>query len=288
MISTRVFARAWEIMKGPDPVRRTASRFLWASRLSRFITFQSNSINYRFFPSSMSAEMWVNPRYLSNEIQLCQSLKKLSKGDHTYSIDVGANIGVFSLNLAKILPSGQIFAIEPHPKIYKYLTANVELNSGSIKTLNIAVGARDTRAQISNKRADDMNQVYFDDTKSGQLISVNKLDTLFEKMPIFILKIDVEGMERDVLLGAKNVLSRTENVILEVDAENYKAYDIEVSEVLEFLTREKFTLLGISNTNEGRLRLVYPLILSGERGENILATRLSDNQISKLLEIENN
>ena len=58
--------------------------------------------------------------------------------------------------------------------------------------------------------------------------------------------------------------------------------------MLEFLTREKFTLLGISNTNEGRLRLVYPLILSGERGENILATRLSDNQISKLLEIENN
>ena len=287
MFSTRIFARAWEILNGPDSVRRMASRLLWASRLSQFITFQANSINYRFFPSSMSAEMWVNPRYLSNEIQLCQSLKKFSKGDQRYSIDVGANIGVFSLNLAKILPSGQVFAIEPHPKIYKYLTSNVDMNPGSIKTLNIAVGAQDMQAQISNKRADDMNQVYFDETKSGQSISVSKLDTLFEKIPIFILKIDVEGMERDVLLGAKNLLSRTENVILEIDIENYKVYGIEVSEVLEFLAKENFNLVGISNTNKGRLRLVYPLILSGERGENILATRLSNDQISKLLEIEN-
>ena len=94
-------------------------------------------------------------------------------------------------------------------------------------------------------------------------------------------------MERDVLLGAKKLLSRTENVIVEVDAENYKAYGIEVSEVLDFLTGKKFTLVGVSNTNNGSLRLVYPLILSGERGENILATRLNHYQISKLLEIEN-
>ena len=231
----------------------------------------------------MSAGMWINPRYLSNEIQLCQALKSVSKGNHSYSIDVGANIGVFSLNLAKILPSGQIFAIEPNLKIYKYLAANVDMNYGSIKTLNIAVGAQDMRAQISNKRADDMNQVYFDDTKSGQSVLVSKLDTLFKKIPIFILKIDVEGMESEVLLGAKNLLSRTENVILEVDAENYKVYGAEVSEVLDFLRREKFTLVGISNTNKGRLRLVYPFILSGERGENILATRLSNDQISKMM-----
>ena len=284
---TRIFARAWEIMRGPNPSKRIASRLLWASQLSRFITFQSNSINYRFFPSSMSAEMWVNPRYLSNEIQLTKSLIKISKGDLKYCIDVGANIGVFSLNLARILPSGQIFAIEPHPKIYKYLAANVNMNSGSIKTLNLAVGARDMKAQISNKRADDMNQVYLDDLKSGRPISVSKLDTLFEELSIFVLKVDVEGMERDVLLGAKKLLSRTQNVIVEVDAENYKAYGIEVSEVLDFLTGEKFTLVGVSNTNNGSLRLVYPLILSGERGENILATRLNNDQISKLLEIEN-
>ena len=231
----------------------------------------------------MSAGMWINPRYLSNEIQLCQALKNVSKENHSYSIDVGANIGVFSLNLAKILPSSQIFALEPNLKIYKYLAANVAMNSGSIKTLNIAVGAQDMRAQISNKRADDMNQVYFDDTKSGQSVLVHKLDTLFKKIPIFILKIDVEGMEGEVLLGAKNLLSRTENVILEVDAENYKVYGAEVSEVLEFLRREKFTLVGISNTDKGRLRLVFPFKLSGERGENILATRLSNDQISTIM-----
>ena len=161
------------------------------------------------------------------------------------------------------------------------------MNSGSIKTLNLAVGARDMKAQISNKRADDMNHVYLDDLKSGRPISVSKLDTLFKELSIFVLKIDVEGMERDVLLGAKKLLSRTENVIVEVDAENYKAYGIEVSEVLDFLMGEKFTLVGVSNTNNGNLRLVYQLILSGERGENILATRLNNDQISKLLGIEN-
>jgi len=70
--------------------------------------------------------MWVNPRYLSNEIQLTKSLIKISKGDLKYCIDVGANIGITVQHFQPY--SKKLYAIEPSPEHFEALKKNKEIN----------------------------------------------------------------------------------------------------------------------------------------------------------------
>jgi FkbM family methyltransferase len=276
-------SRLIEVFKGQDPLRRLTSRLLWASRLCLLIKFQVDGIKYQFSPSSMSAEMWVNPQYLRKETELSLRVSNICNQKTFTVVDVGANIGVFSLSIAKFFPDAEIHAIEPHPRVSRYLKKNINLNQSRIYTHTCALGSKTSEVKISNKHADDMNEIILDTSKPGTTISMQTLDSMFEGMDIWILKIDVEGMEKEVLVGATSVLKRTNNIIIEVDEENYARYGTSNKEVLFLLERSGFELIGINETEQGNLSLSYPLKLMGIRGENVLATRITKDEIQNLL-----
>jgi len=283
----RFLARFLEIMNGANPLRRLVSRFLWLSRICYLVVFDVEGIKYRFSPSSMSAEMWVNPRYLKNEVTISKEVLKSCNHKKITVVDVGANIGVFSLMMAKLMPESEIHAFEPHPKIFKFLAKNIELNGASIFIHNVALGSKSAKVFISNKHADDMNQIIAVPTRSRTETSMTTLDALFRDNDISLLKIDVEGMEKEILLGALNTLERVQNLIIEVDAENYRQFGTTIEEVIEILKNLDFILVGIYQRNRN-LQLTYPLKLSGARGENILATKMTKEEINNLLSAFNN
>lgn len=266
-----------EIAAGPQPIRRTVSRFLWLTRLCVLFHFEDDGIKYRFSPSSMLAEMWTGRKYLSNEIYLSERLIESQPDKNQLIVDVGANIGVFCLTLANRHKSFRYLAIEPHPKIFRILKANIQRNKLDIKAMNIALGSSNSVAHISNKHADDMNQVAKEPSKKTIQVQSKTLDSQIEER-IFLLKIDVEGMEKAVLEGAHSTLSRVENIILEVDSVNYEKYGAKVSEVLEILVKSGFKLIGIEQDCCGKPSLNYPLKLLGIRGENIIATKMTDEE----------
>jgi FkbM family methyltransferase len=235
----------------------------------------------------MSAEMWVNPRYLKNEVKISKEVLKSCNHKKITVVDVGANIGVFSLMMAKLMPESEIHAFEPHPKIFKFLAKNIELNGASIFIHNVALGSKSAKVFISNKHADDMNQIITVPTRSRTETSMTTLDALFRDNDISLLKIDVEGMEKEILLGALNTLERVQNLIIEVDAENYRQFGTTIEEVIEILKNLDFILVGIYQRNRN-LQLTYPLKLSGARGENILATKMTEEEINNLLSAFNN
>ena len=138
-----------------------------------------------------------------------------------YIVDAGANIGQFC-NAAKLFfPNAHLFSFEPDPVVYKQLVENTR-TLRFVKTFNFGLGDRsqklpfyvhDLSVMSSFKKYDD----HFYGEKDVSYIRVEPLDkTLSTIESIDLLKIDVEGFELNVLKGAKNILKRTNYLLIEI------------------------------------------------------------------------
>src|SRR5262249_39596834 len=72
-------------------------------------------------------------------------LRKALVGAGTF-VDIGANMGFFSLFAAKL--GASVIAIEPHPEMFRRLTTNMRLNEFGGALFNEAVGAINTNARL--------------------------------------------------------------------------------------------------------------------------------------------
>lgn len=149
-------------------------------------------------------------------------------------VDVGANIGVATLILAKLNPSATIYALEPHVATFNKLIENITLNNiKNVVALNIGIGRSDEKAVLLiNPRMSGQNTIYSDKDsfkKEVDYININKeeVDVLTWKTfteqysigDIDLLKIDAEGCEFDIqytdniknVVGEIHELKRTGN-----------------------------------------------------------------------------
>ena len=132
-------------------------------------------------------------------------------------IEVGANIGVHTIPLAqKVGPNGKVIAIEAQPAIHHYLCANIALNGlFNVTTHGCGCGAAHKTMSIPNINyaAPVLNNFggisLADGDSSGVLVQVAPLDELIGDLPkVDLIKIDVEGMEYDVIQGAIKTINR--------------------------------------------------------------------------------
>ena len=137
-------------------------------------------------------------------------------------IDVGANIGSAALAWARTSRVRKIFAFEPHPETYRRLLRNIELNGakGVIIPRQIAVGAKDGEIKLFISKEGSMAMRPGTYRWQGREIScpLITLDTLIKTehiASIYILKIDIEGSEVEVLLGSSETLEITKRIVLE-------------------------------------------------------------------------
>lgn len=131
--------------------------------------------------------------------------------------DVGANQGVYTLLGASLVKeTGSVFAFEPTPVVVAKLKRNVELNGFSnVHIVESAVGA--TTGRVTLHRVVDGASgltsrygVHGSRTEAFEA-PVTTLDESFAaSAPPALVKIDVEGMEFDVLRGARELMSLKE------------------------------------------------------------------------------
>lgn len=122
--------------------------------------------------------------------------------------DIGANIGSFTLPLAKqVGPEGRVIGIEPQPALFHLLHHNCERNKVSNAVLfNAAAGAASGTAlipEIDYAEERNLGGVSLSDT--GTEIPLITVDSLNLPRCDF-MKIDVEGYEAEVLKGATRTL----------------------------------------------------------------------------------
>lgn len=150
--------------------------------------------------------------------------------------DVGANIGLFSVMLAD-LENIDVHAFEPIPATFERLKNNITLNHFDSKIhLNlIAVGSEKGEVEFdvfadspAINRLSNRSQIAPQSTKViCQKVPVIALDDYCKNQnieQIDFLKIDVEGMETQVLQGAKELLKaqKVSSILLEVCPNNLR------------------------------------------------------------------
>ncbi len=148
---------------------------------------------------------------------------RLRSGDTV--LDIGANIGWFSLVAAKeIGERGQVHAFEPRPETARRLKQTIAQNSlrDVVNVWEFALSDQsDTlRLQWANNTENPGGshiggraQEHFDAATSANVLAC-RLDDLLPQVAPDIVKIDVEGAEPRALYGARNALKRKHPVIL--------------------------------------------------------------------------
>ena len=134
------------------------------------------------------------------------------------AIDIGANVGAISLLLAKLVgPNGQVFAVEPGPPNVARLRANFALNPTlAARTEIIPSGMGRNQAELwwAEEEGNPGNAMLAQE--GTHRIPVNTLDNFVRQYDIDgidFIKIDVEGMELEVMQGGKQTLQRFRPVL---------------------------------------------------------------------------
>ena len=125
-------------------------------------------------------------------------------------LDVGANIGNHSIYAAAIL-NRHVIAYEPNPDTFACLSANIQANglNDRIEIHCLGVGSKAGWADLGLVDPANSGATQLRMAGQGQVRIVSLDDELSGLTePVAILKVDVEGMELDVLNGAVNLINR--------------------------------------------------------------------------------
>ena len=213
-----------------------------------------------------------NSNYDPNDINFVLNLLKLRRkiyGDNVIALDCGANIGVHTVEWARLMYEwGKVISFEAQEKIYYALAGNIAINNCLNVTAHlVAVGNSCGYIKIpvpnylmpssfgSLELKQRQNSEFI-----GQKISYNDIEMQsvrlltidsLELTRVDFIKIDVEGMELEVLEGASQTISKTRPILM-----------IEIIKVDRRLVEENLNKLGY---------IIYSM------GINILAVHIEDS-----------
>ena len=161
-------------------------------------------------------------------------------------VDVGANIGNHLIYFAKFLKPQLLVPIEPSGEAVRQLRENIALNKiDCVDDRYLGMGAGDKRQKAALKKTTELVTYALVPSAAGEL-EVFPLDDLI-KSPVHFIKIDVEGMELDVLRGAKKLLSRWKpQVMIEVADNNAERFGRLLNEI-EYSVEHHFPGAGYQN-----------------------------------------
>jgi FkbM family methyltransferase len=134
-------------------------------------------------------------------------------------VDVGAHVGLFTLWCAARYPAARIVAVEPSPRAAAYLRKNVGRNRLDRVTVVEAACGGSSRRALLYRRGPEMTSTLYGDAPTATEVEVLTLDELFRRHAIErcdLLKLDCEGAEYEILLGASAAtLERVDGIVME-------------------------------------------------------------------------
>ncbi len=177
------------------------------------------------------------------------------------AIDIGANIGATTLNLAKKVGShGKVFSFEPSPYNFSQASINISLNNFSnIVLINQGLGNKKTTANLYNVNTNNRGmQRLLKDSAENNLydkteVEIDTLDTSMQKYNVTnpsIIKIDVEGYELNVLKGGIETIKKYKPALfIELDDNNLKEQGSNAGDLIQFLLALEYKIVNAATGN---------------------------------------
>jgi len=184
-------------------------------------------------------------------------------------LDVGANIGYYSIMIAKIVGNtGKVYALEPEPTNYNTLQKNISLNQLNNVIESYQMGASDTnspkplyRSKYSNMHSfilPENDIIDMKNPKSHEEIKMTNLtDFILGKQPIDMLRMDIEGYEVEVLSGLQKAIEKgiwKGKILFECHFKRYSETH-SIKDKLEFLFKNGYTTKYVTSTDERKPRI---------------------------------
>ena len=211
-------------------------------------------------PYAMKSGVKAIPRKGTKDFSMLFVAREQDIGSHLAMkenetfVDVGANVGSYTLSAAKEYKKKgvKIIAVEAHPDNYRALCRNIQINNfRNVKTINKAISDYTGNVNLYERSHDgsrvdsDLYSLY--DTAflaqnnilhpGGSLVQLecDTLDNMLLDQRVDVMKIDIEGAEVLALKGATNTLKHLRKIIVEIHGDNFE----KVNEILE---RSNFNL----------------------------------------------
>jgi FkbM family methyltransferase len=178
----------------------------------------------------VGAQLFASGAYDPDEIALFRGLVGSLGRQDAVVLDIGANIGIHAVSFADMVgPQGRVHAFEAQRIVFNMLAGNVALNSiENVYCHHVAVGAAPGRIAIPQfdygrplsfgsvefgpEQLEKIGQARGNDPKRIEHVAVVTVDGM--NLPaVHVMKIDVEGMELDVLTGAAQTIRRDNPII---------------------------------------------------------------------------
>ena len=129
------------------------------------------------------------------------------------AIDIGANIGNHSIEFSKYFK--KVISFEPNPRVFNLLRLNTEyINNIEIYNLGCGIEEKNKILFENYDNIGSSSTKYLANKKNPINIKIKPLDNYFDQLNnLKLIKIDVEGMEFEVIKGAKKIIEYFKPVI---------------------------------------------------------------------------
>lgn len=135
----------------------------------------------------------------------------------TVVLDVGASIGLWTVQLGKIAASrhARLWAFEPNPGNTFWIRSNIALNGllDTVTVYEMGLGDRAESSTLAHTEYGVGNGAVAVNNEDGIPITIRRLDDITISAPVSFIKMDVEGYEMAVLRGATELIERDRPVI---------------------------------------------------------------------------
>lgn len=191
-------------------------------------------------------DFWYNKndRYVGQRIALGKYeefesqliLEQVNK--NSVAVDVGANIGYYTLLLAQVCK--KVYAIEPESESFEILSKNVAANKlTNVVLIKAAAGETEEMTDLYKSNVNNGDHKMW--TGGGNLkteeIFCKRLDNILLNEPkIDLIKIDTQGWEPAVIEGAKEIVKRDRPIIfLEYSPNDYPKAGLAGRKMIKYL-----------------------------------------------------
>ena len=192
------------------------------------------------------------------ELSIISSFKNPKKD----AVDVGVYRGIYSYKLSKEFK--HVYSFEPNPLIYPYLKKNLTkiIKNMSLQNLAISDNNGEINLKIPSRRKSIFKTNYEELYKLGcatihkqnKIQNYNsfkvkkiKLDDILKNKDISFIKIDVEGHEKEVINGSKNIIINNRPTLLVEIEERHSNYP--VNETIKFINNLGYNSFYAKNNN---------------------------------------
>lgn len=187
-------------------------------------------------------------------LDILPSLEPLQRG---LVVDLGANVGDWTAALLCVEPSARVIAVEPARTPRNHLERRFATDSRvTIDARAVADSAAQREFHVTEHSHNgslrvprpDMDDFYGYGWNVTDVVKVQTttVDELTDGHAVGLLKIDVQGAERDVFAGATATLERTAAILLEVTFISHYEGDATFPWLHEYMTDHGYVLSGLS------------------------------------------